>query len=176
MKHIELSRGQVTVVDDADYVWLSPLAWFASPTLTQWYARTNVRLDSGRATTRTMHRMILEPTKGLQIDHIDGDGLNNTRSNLRLVTQSQNLQNMRVVRKHTSRYKGVYQPKGETKWFVAIRTGGRQIYLGRFAIEEEAAEAYNASALEHFGEFARLNDVSGEPPRIDLTIEDGDSE
>lgn len=115
---------------------------------------------------RLMHCAIFEAlvhplADGLQVDHIDGDGLNNRVANLRAATNQQNQWNRRKSSKSrsaiSSRYKGVdfYKPGGV--WRARIRVNGRQLLLGYFRSEESAAEAYDAEARRHFGEFARFN-------------------
>jgi hypothetical protein len=103
-----------------------------------------------------LHRLIMDAAIGDIIDHIDGDGLNNAKSNLRFVTSQQNAMNRRAWKnKRGSRFKGVHR---DGKRFRAIITVNRKnIGLGSFKTEEEAAEAYNKAASEMFGEFACLN-------------------
>lgn len=92
------------------------------------------------------------------IDHIDGNGLNNMRSNLRSATYSQNAQNTKKRKGTTSQFKGVCRAS-KNRWKATIELNGKQFYLGLFASETEAAHAYNLKAQELFGEYARLNDL-----------------
>lgn len=118
------------------------------------YAR---RWEGGR--TVCLHRMILEriigrtPERCDETDHVDGDGLNNSRSNLRLATHAQNMANRRSLR----RYLGV-SPEGH-RWKAQLTTNRQTRYLGLFPTPEAAALAYNTAAIEAHGEFANLNDV-----------------
>lgn len=117
--------------------------------------------DSHDTTTRsriTMHGLIMRPPGGQHVDHIDGDGLNNSRSNLRLVTVQQNAMNQH---EHggSSRFKGVSFERESGLWRSYITKDGKRTYLGRFGREIEAAKAYNAAAQENFGEYAKLNRV-----------------
>jgi hypothetical protein len=104
------------------------------------------------------------PPEGLQVDHIDGDGLNNRRSNLRVATKQQNNWNV----KRDGRLKGVY-PSG-TRWAARINLNGKEIHLGVHATIEEAAHVYDAAAIHYFGEYACLNFPGSDPlpfiPRI----------
>jgi hypothetical protein len=108
--------------------------------------------------TISMHRLIMGAPSGQEIDHRDRNGLNNRRENLRIATHAQNQWNQeKTERPVTSRYKGVCRTPHA--WRADISFGGRNIYLGSFRSEEPAARAYNAKALELFGEFARLNEI-----------------
>ncbi len=105
-----------------------------------------------------LHRFILNPPKHLDIDHRNGNGLDNRKSNLRICTRSQNLANqVRQSRSKTSSYKGVYLSKKDGVWVSKIKTNGHRIFLGRFNSEFFAALAYDKAAKEIFGEFARPN-------------------
>ncbi len=110
-----------------------------------------------------MHRAILNAPKGLLVDHIDGNGLNNRKSNLRLCTFAQNAHNSRPRRNSSSRYKGVCWHKVKKKWTVSIYKGGKRTYLGYYDDEIEAALAYDRKATELFGEFAYLNFKTTDP-------------
>ena len=104
-----------------------------------------------------MHRFIMN-CKGI-IDHKDGNGLNNQRDNLRIVTHTQNMHNSRKNKIGTSRYKGVWFRKELGSWSSQIMHNGKRYQVGTFKDEETAALAYNAKAKELFGEFAYLNNV-----------------
>ena len=113
---------------------------------------------------KLLHRILTGAAVGMVVDHINGEPLDNRRSNLRVCTQQQNLWNGRAHRDGTSRYRGVCLRKSDGRWRVQIQ--GKQ--LGVFDNEDEAGLAYNAAALERFGRFARLNVVQGagvEPAR-----------
>ena len=153
MKPIPLTKGLCADVDDADFEWLSQWKWCVFGTVDRPYA--------GRYAGKKlilMHRLINETPDGMVTDHIDCNPLNNSRSNLRTVTQLQNVMNRRGKRGGTSKYKGVWadpNPRNTKLWRSGIRLSGRMKYLGRFHTEEEAAKAYEAAAKTHFGEFAR---------------------
>jgi len=172
MKEIPLSKQgpknlgkYVALVDDDDYETLIKMRWSVyKKEWTSAYASTGIYID-GKKKWVTMHRFILGLTDPKMIvDHIDHNGLNNQRSNLRLCSVSQNAAN-RVKRQKTSVYKGVCLHKQKLKngfheiWIAQIRHQGNKTYLGVFKKEIDAAIAYNIKALELFGEFACINKI-----------------
>jgi len=104
-----------------------------------------------------MHRAILQPLPGVLIDHIDGNGLNNQRANLRLATQKQNVRYAKAKSTNKVGYKGVSLDKVRQLFKATITVDGRQISLGRYLDPIEAARAYDQGARQHFGTFAFLN-------------------
>lgn len=114
---------------------------------------------------RRMHRVLIDAEDGLEVDHINGDTLDNRRANLRQCTTSENHRNSgkRYTSMSTSRFKGVGKRvtrAGRDRWRAAIKDNGRNLYLGTFDTEMEAVMAWNAAAKELHGEFARLNEVA----------------
>lgn len=109
-----------------------------------------------------LHRLIAGAGSGEQVDHINGDKLDNRTANLRIATHSENGSNRGPDRRRlgtSSDYKGVHWDKKRERWVVNIHANGHTRYLGRFTDENNAARAYNAAAVEQWGEFARLNIV-----------------
>lgn len=147
-REIPLTQGKVALVDDDDYEWLSQYKWCFE-------GRYAHRGHEGHHVY--MHRMIVNAPKGMEVDHHDGNKLNNQRGNLRITTRGGNNANRpkRNNRTYHSQYKGVY--KNRKAWRVSFGTNGKSTDLGSFATEIEAAKAYDAAARAHFGEFARLN-------------------
>lgn len=153
------AAGRVALIDDADWDLVSQYPWHVfeesrAGRLHGPYAVACVKRSDGRWTTIRMHCLIMGESG---IDHRDGDGLNNQRENLRVATASQNHANERPGAGGTSRFKGVYWDKSKSKWCAEIKIDRKKIHLGRFAVEEDAARAYDAAALRAWGEFARLN-------------------
>lgn len=155
MRSLPLTKGLVATVDDEDFPALADRKWTAHVAKGKAYA---VRKDTVRGRL-WMHREIMRAQPGVEVDHVDGNGLNNQRSNLRLCSRSQNSRAMRPRAGH--RFKGAYYNRQRRKWVAQIQfieAGERtNHYLGTFDSEEAAARAYDAAALQHFGEFARLN-------------------
>lgn len=149
---IPLTQGKFAIVDAEDYDWLSKYKWCAWKNENAFYA---CRTEKGH--TVFMHRMIMSAPKGLMCDHIDHNGLNNRKSNLRLCTPAQNVHNKRPQRDSSSKYKGVGSKKQSRKWEARIRFQGKLYHLGDFDNQMEAAMAYDDKAAELFGEFAYLN-------------------
>jgi hypothetical protein len=110
---------------------------------------------------RSLHRFVMRAKHDELYDHIDGNGLNNQKANLRLATHQQNCWNTRVSRSSakTSRFKGV-SGSGFT-WTASITFHGTATNLGRFSSQEAAARAYDKAAIECFGEFAKTNEMMG---------------
>ena len=151
-KAIPLNKDAVTIVDEADYEWLSKWKWRI---VEKGYAQRSVAKHEGLTLSALfMHRVILNTPKGLFSDHINGNKLDNRRSNLRICTHHQNNLNRPNV---TGKYKGVYWCKRQQRWMAQIMKNQANIYVGSFHTPEEAALAYNEAAKEYHGEFARLN-------------------
>ena len=160
MATISLTKGQVAIVDDADFDWLSQWKWSAQKvaTISGFYAVRWMKKPCGGMSAIPMHRFINGTPDGAHTDHIDGNGLNNCRSNLRTVTALQNQMNKRPNRGGTSPLKGAWRDdscRNVKKWRSSIRINGRLKYLGRFHTDQEAAAAYAKAAAEHFGEYHR---------------------
>jgi ribosomal protein S1 len=159
MKEIKLTKGQKTLVDDESYEWLNQWKWHAHKGRGTYYAR---RRDKNRATI-LMHRVILELDDGaIHVDHIDSDGLNNQKANLRPCSVLENRRNSRKVRILGTQYKGVTYEKSSDRYRARITVSGKVHSLGRFQIATEAAEAYNKAAIKYFGEFALINLITNE--------------
>jgi len=152
MKQIELTQGFSAIVDDSDYDELSRRKWHYC----KGYALRSVNVSVGKEKKVSMHSIIMGKITGLEIDHINGNSLDNRRENLRHVTKRQNQQNQMSPR-GTSIYKGVHWDKYHSKWRARIKLNGKKLFLGDFSIESEAGRAYNEAASSLFGQYARLN-------------------
>lgn len=148
---IQLTKGKFARVDEEDFLFLSSRRWYAYQNTHAWYARNDAVGLMHREVARRAGLDIL----GLEVDHINGDGLDNRRKNLRAATKSQNRANQtRKVAGKTSKYKGVSWSRDRRKWRADIKVDGKRKNLGRFDTQEEARDAYNKAAQEAFGEFA----------------------
>lgn len=158
-REITLTKGKVAIVDAADYEWLSQWNWMYGG---RGYAVRSTR-ESGRKRTLLMHRLILSTAEGMYTDHINGDRLDNRRSNLRACTNAENGMNRGKQCNNTSGFKGVYfKSDGNWQaWQARINSNGKRIILGYFKTPEEAAIAYNEASLRVHGEFARSNSRGG---------------
>ena len=153
MREISLTRGLVALVDDADYdVVVAAGKWHANPHRNTFYARRNIHLCDRRTTSVQMHNLV---TGWSFVDHVNGDGLDNRRANLRPADHSKNAMNRAMAANNTSGFKGV--SRRGSKWVAYVKVKGRQTHLGYFDTPQQAALAYDAAALESFGEFARPN-------------------
>ena len=149
---IPVGHGRVAQVDATDFEMLSHWKWCVNA---YGYVRRGVRVG-GRQHDVVIHRQLMLPDPGQDVDHINGDKLDNRRANLRLCTRKENVQSRRKFR-GTSQYKGVMWDKRNSKWTAKLTTGGKQFYLGLFCEEADAARAYDAKARELYGRFARPN-------------------
>lgn len=156
MRQIPLTRGKFALVDDDMFDFLSQFKWLAIGGRPTWYAGRGISTGIAyKGRTIYMHRLIIDAPEDMQVDHIDGNGLNNTRSNLRLATPAENRRNLTREPISASGYKGVYRVY--RKWRAMIQVNRKSWHLGYFDSAEEAARAYDAAAIIHHGEFASLN-------------------
>ena len=160
-RKIPLTQGKYTIVDPQRYEELAKYKWFAVRSESGYYALRMTKAKKGSGVRQKgvrMHRVILKPTKGKFIDHINHNGLDNRRANLRICTAQQNTWNKRKQRgNYSSKYKGVTWLRSENKWQVRIVCNGKRIFIGYFDDEKAAAMAYDDKAKELFGEYAALN-------------------
>lgn len=163
---IPLTQGKVAVVDEADAPLVTPYKWYASwrKSSQTFYAATKTREGRKNSKGILMHRLITGAKPGEQVDHDNHNGLDNRRGNLRICSHAENLRNARITsRPKTSRFKGVYYRKDGyiKRWRAVVRSNGKQVIIGVFHTEEEAARAYDREALRHYGEFAMTNEDLG---------------
>ena len=156
MKIIKLTMGHETMVDDEDFEYLNQWKWHVLCGKGKIYAASTIKINN-KQTTIYLHQMILRPMPGYETDHLDSNGLNNCRGNLRYATHTQNNRNRKKRKSTTSIYKGVCWHRKKMEWRSEIRLNGTKKWLGAFYNEVDAALAYDRKAKELFGEFARTN-------------------
>lgn len=170
MKEIQLSKqGKMkgkyfALVDDEDFERINSFNWYLGRSGNTLYAARTFSVQ-GKKFVQYMHGAIMNRKS---IDHIDHNGLNNQKSNLRFCTVSENNMNQRKQENRSSIYKGVSFNKRTGKWKAEIQINGKRIHLGRFILEVEAARAYNAKAISLFLEFANLNIIPNEELEIKI--------
>lgn len=161
MKKIKLTQGKFALVDDIDFAYLNQWKWtLTSNNGNKLYAARYIRNPKR---TVLMHRIILScklcGSKFKQTDHVNGNGLDNRRRNLRPATVSENQSNRGCPSHNKSQYKGVCWNSRDKRWLAYIVILGKHKYLGQFKTKIQAAQAYNKAAKKYFGKFARLNKI-----------------
>jgi hypothetical protein len=152
---IALNQGRVALIDDEDMGLVSGFAWRAYyRDGLHWYAHAQARRPDRTWTKISMHRLIMGLVVGDPrfVDHINNNGLDNRRHNMRFATPAENVRYCRPDRGSSSRFKGVTLHRCGRWQAQIVRT-----YIGLFASEEDAARAYDEEAARQFGEFAWLN-------------------
>ena len=153
MKEIQLTKNKIAIVDDEDYEYLNQFKWTAQKGWSTWYAKRASKKD-GRHNTILMHRSLLNVTdKSILVDHINQNGLDCRRSNLRLANKTQNSVNSKIRIDNSTGYKGVSYDEKRRSFYACIYISGKTKSLGRYKTAGEASEAYEAKAKELFGDF-----------------------
>jgi hypothetical protein len=157
---IPLTQGKVATVDDADFDRVNAFKWYAYKDRNTWYARRSVPSEKagGRFSAAVlMHRFILGAAKGQPVDHINGDGLDNRRQNIRVCSSKDNARNSKRSLANTSGKKGVHWDAAAGRWRARICVDRKLIYVGSFRDLDAAAAAYDAAAVKYFGQYAKTN-------------------
>ena len=156
---IRMAQPRYAKVDPADYKRLRGYEWFCRNGKNSFYARRHVPGGKGKKEALIyMHQEVIKVPKGMVVDHINHDGMDNREANLRAATYSQNLchRRKRSGAKY-SKYKGVCWKKKNRKWVARIGLEKKEIHLGYFRSEIDAAKAYDRAAIKYHGDFACLN-------------------
>jgi AP2 domain len=159
--YVPLTRGYEAVIDAADVHLVEGWNWYANIDGNTIYAARKTPRKPGPRTSIIMHRAIMACEKDVMIDHRNGNGIDNTRGNLRSATNTQNQWNQNPPPRGSSRFRGVCWAKDTQKWQAQICIGAdkKRLYLGQFANETDAASAYNTAALIYHGDFASINHI-----------------
>ena len=145
------------LIDDDDYEKIKDYKWNVLKKSNGIYIICTARTADRKRHTLRMQRVIMNCNSGMDVDHVNGNTLDNRKSNLRICTHTENMRNMSKRKNVTSVYKGVYFNKSRNKWTASIRINGTLKHLGHYKTEDQAAISYNISAVKYFGEFARPN-------------------
>lgn len=158
MRTINLTKNLVTIVDDEDYLLFNNYKWYASGRVNI-YAVRDILINGKKKSIR-LHREILSvKTTNFIVDHINGNTLDNRKSNLRICLQKENMRNQKRKSTNTSGFKGVSYRKRDNTWRARIMLDYKEVSLGTFKTKKSAAKAYNDAALKLHGKFAKLNEV-----------------
>lgn len=159
MKELILTQKQIALVDDEDYEKVKFFRWYAyfDPAMHGYVAQRNEDLPSGKRVTIYLHRVVMDAPKGMVVDHINHNLLDNRRINLRVCTHAENMLNRKTYANNKTGYKGVSWHKGKNKFGAGIRANNKKYFLGYFENAKEAAQAYNEASLKYHKEFGSLN-------------------
>jgi len=159
MKQIALTQNQFAIVDDEDYDRIVSFnSWCASTHQRRktFYAVSS-RVVNGKCKLFRMHRLIMGvDDPHVFVDHIDGNGLNNQKSNLRICSKFQNQQNRPKNKNNSSGHKGVHRDKARDKWAAKIMVNRKNIALGRFDNLQAAVDAYKTACEKYHGEYSNI--------------------
>ncbi len=162
MKKIKLTQNKYALVDSEDFDILNIYNWYVTKTkISKSFYAKRMETIGGKRITITMANQIMGsvPKGKKEVDHIDGNGLNNQRKNLRWASRSENMRNIGKKKNNTSDYKCVYPVTKSNSWQVYVTHLGKKIYLGVFKTKELAAKRYNKFAKKFYKEFAKLNKI-----------------
>ncbi len=175
MKRIELTQGKYALVDDEDYEYVLCYKWHTLKSKKNYYAVTALEMGNGKKFTINMHNFVTENPQGSLLDHINRNGLDNRKANLRKCSYAQNSLNRRLDKlKNKTGYRGVYlsEYKNKRKFTSYLKVNGSVLYLGIFESKIQAAKAYDNAAKLHHKEFAVLNFPEKRLPSHDIEIQD----
>lgn len=160
MKKIPLTQGRFALVDDEDFEELNKFKWHYAQYGRSGYAKRMIwNKETKKSKIVRMHHFILPLKEGLMVDHINRNGIDNRKCNLRLVTKAQNMMNKFAPKNNKSGFKGVSWLARNRKWRAYINFNYKQIHLGLFEDKKDAAREWNKAAISLFGEYAYLNNI-----------------
>jgi AP2 domain. len=161
MKRIDMNQGIKVKVDDEDYEFLNQWKWHKCGKYAVRIALKSERKSDGKQFNIFMHREIMNTPIGMDTDHINGEGFDNRKANLRIVTRSQNLMNRAILKNNKTGHKGVFLDNRNRRkykiWQATISFNKKRLELGHFYTKEDAIHAYDEAAKKFHGEFAYKN-------------------
>ena len=158
MKEMQLTQGKVALIDDEDFERLNQFNWYAHRSGNNWYAVRSSSRINGKQTTIIMHREIMNTLLDMQVDHKNGNSLDNQKSNIRTCTHQQNQFNKINPQKNNKLgIKGVRWYEKTKKFHARIGINGKYIHLGYYNVLGDADSAYRIAEEKYFCEFARCN-------------------
>jgi len=155
-KEIQLTQGNVAIVDDDDFDYLNQFKWYLLKSKFNYYA---IRTKRPENKLIQLHRIVIKAKQGEIVDHINGNKLDNRKCNLRICTKSQNCQNRKISKFNKSGFNGVSWSIKNKKWVAQIACNNKKMHIGFFNDAIEAAKAFNQAAVKYHGEFAHLNKI-----------------
>jgi len=163
MKRISLTQDKMALVDDIDYESLKCFRWCAAKGRCCYYAVRSIKTSDSKWLTTRMHRVILNAPYGIEVDHRNGNGLDNRRCNLRLCTRTENGRHQRLLSANKTGFKGVSKTRQNLKkpFYVSIKVNLRSINLGYYRTSGAAARAYDIAAIKYHDRFALTNKMLG---------------
>lgn len=157
MKKIPLTQGYFALVDDSDYEAISKYKWHIKKHGRTFYAKHSTKKgDNRKQKTVYMHSLLLATPRGMEVDHIDGDGLNNRRDNIRVCVHAENTRNARTRLDNKSGFRGVHFHSRDMVWSASIGFKNKRVHLGYFSSKLLAREAYRDASIKYYGNFARV--------------------
>jgi hypothetical protein len=166
-RRIYLGEGKYTILDSADYYWLRDYSWYLTGKNGKFYVARVEEVANTRIKIKSMQRDIINARKGELVDHRNNNPMDNRSANLRLATREQNVWHRSKMRSYsTSKYIGVCRVKARNRWLATLLFRGKQIWIGRFENEIDAAKAYDKAAKKYFGEFAPTPNFPDPPDKF----------
>ena len=157
MKKIPLTQGKYALVDDEDYEYLNQWKWSTDKFGNTFCARRGIWNKKTKSIHQLrMHRLITKAPTGKDVDHINGNGLDNQRKNLRVCNHKDNSRSCRIPKNNTSGYKGVHWHKKHKKWTVGITVNKKRVWIGQYSNIKDAIQSYIQASKKYFGEFSRI--------------------
>jgi len=152
---IKTTQKKYFTIDERDFKKISQFRWYAVFDGYNWYVATTIRVGNKRRLLK-IHTLIMNTPRGMEVDHKDNNGLNNSRSNLRVCTHQKNCLNRRNRKDNSSGFKGVSWSIRNKKWVARIQVNGKRFNLGYFNSKEKANEIYIKNSKKYHKEYSKV--------------------